>query len=176
MTRREFYIMVLLIIIIFLIDKNHSLAQEILGSVDIHGFISQGYLKSDNNNFLSETEDGSFQFNEMGINFNTSLTDDLRLGIQFFSRDLGKNGNDEVVVDWALADYHFRDWMGLRVGKMKIPINLYNESRDIDMLRTQVLLPQSVYAELYRDIYATQKGFCLYGDIMIGYMGRIAYT
>jgi len=33
-----------------------------------------------------------------------------------------------------------------------------------------------VYAELYRDIYATQKGFCLYGDIMIGYMGRIAYT
>jgi len=39
--------------------------------VAIHGFISQGYLKSDHNDFLAETEKGSFQFNEMGLNFST---------------------------------------------------------------------------------------------------------
>lgn len=38
-------------------------------NVAIHGFVSQGYLKSNANNFLTETDSGSFQYNDMGINF-----------------------------------------------------------------------------------------------------------
>ena len=34
------------------------------GTIDIHGFISQGFLKSDRNNFYAKTEDGTFRFNE----------------------------------------------------------------------------------------------------------------
>jgi hypothetical protein len=32
-------------------------------NVAIHGFVSQGYLKSDANNFLANSDKGSFQFN-----------------------------------------------------------------------------------------------------------------
>ncbi len=58
--------------------------------VDIHGFISQGYIKSSEYNYIvSDSEDGSFQFNEFGINFTSNLTDDIHMGMQLIARDLG---------------------------------------------------------------------------------------
>ena len=146
------------------------------GNVEIHGFVSQGYMKSSDNNFLADTEDGTFQFNELGINFGTWLTADLRLGMQLFARDLGAEGNDEVVVDWAFADYAWKEWMGLRVGKMKLVGGVYNEVRDMDMIRTSALLPQSIYPELYRDTFTSIKGFGLYGKIPLSLMGSLSYT
>ena len=72
-----------------LFQLNPAQAQE----VDIHGFISQGYLKSTGNNFLAETKRGTWEFTEVGINFGTYVTDELRLGMQLFARDLGEMGN-----------------------------------------------------------------------------------
>ena len=40
-----------------------------VGPVKMHGFISQGYLKTDNNNFLAEdSSDGSGKFFEAALN------------------------------------------------------------------------------------------------------------
>ena len=127
-----------------------ALTQESF-KIDIHGYISQGYLISNRNNFLANTENGTFHFNELGINFSTELTEKIRLGIQFAARDLGDSGNDKVIIDWAYADYQWRDWLGLRLGKIKMPVGFYNKTRDIDMLRTFILLPQGIYLENYRD-------------------------
>jgi len=118
---------------------------DLLGGIDIHGLISQGFLKSDDNNFLAnDSEDGTFQYNDMGINFSKKLTEQIRLGLQLFARDLGDIGNDDVELDWAFADYRWKDWLGLQVGKIKFPHGLYGETRDIDALRTNILLPQHV--------------------------------
>ncbi len=143
--------------------------------VNIHGFISQGYLTSDHNNFFAQTEDGSFQYNEMGINFITQQTDKLRLGVQFFARDLGKLGNDEIIIDWAVADYKWRDWLGFTAGKTKIAHGLYNFTRDVDMLRTFVFLPQSVYNEGWRDVIAAVKGAGFYGSTPDTVLGSLSY-
>ena len=95
------------------LPAGHAFAGDV-GDVEIHGFISQGYLWTTDNNYLADTEKGSFEFNELGINFSTWLSADLRAGIQLFARDLGTIGNDEITIDWAYADYHWRDWLGLR--------------------------------------------------------------
>jgi hypothetical protein len=147
-----------------------------LSGIDIHGFISQGYLFSDENNYLADTEDGSFQFNELGINFSKELTDQLRLGIQFFSRDLGSVDNNEIIIDWAYGDYRWQDWLGLRVGIIHEVHGLYSETRDFDMLRTAIFLPQSVYSELDRDFFSRIMGGALYGNIPLGKMGSISYN
>ncbi len=144
-------------------------------AVDIHGFISQGYLKSDHNNFLADTEDGTFQFNEMGINFTTSPAESLYLGIQFLARDIGDTGNDKIEIDWAYADYKWYEWLGFRVGKIKLLYGFYNESRDIDMLRTPILLPPSVYSESARDAQTAVKGISVYGNIDAGPAGLLTY-
>ncbi|PKK88909.1 MAG: hypothetical protein CVV64_16830 [Candidatus Wallbacteria bacterium HGW-Wallbacteria-1] len=144
-------------------------------NLDIHGFISQGYIKSSSNNFLVDSAEGSYQFNEIGLNFSTQLKDDLRLGMQLLSRDLGRQGNNDVNLDWAFGDFRWRDWMGFRFGKMKTPMNLHNETRDIDFLRTPILLPQGVYDESLRDITQSFQGLGIYGNVPVGQIGDFDY-
>ncbi len=136
------------------------------GGVEIHGFISQGYLKSsDYKYFLANTDDGTFEFNEIGINFGTDMTDNLRLGMQFMAKDLGTIGNDKITIDWAYADYRYRNWLGLRVGKVKKPMGLYNQTRDIDAARNCIILPVSIYEEKFREATMASKGASVYGTL-----------
>lgn len=143
--------------------------------IDIHGFISQGYLKTTENNFFGDTSGGSFEFNEFGINFADDLTDNLRVGFQILARDFGSSGNNEMVIDWAFGDYRWKDWLGFRVGKVKTPKGLYNKTRDIDMLRTTIFLPQSVYPEILRDMDLGLLGAGIYGYIDLNAGGVLSY-
>jgi len=147
-----------------------------LDDIQLHGFISQGFVWSKTHNFLFDDLDhGSFEFNEMGVTISKDISDRLHLGIQFFSRDQGDVGNNNLMVDWAYADYHALDTIGIRLGKLKMPMGMYNETRDIDLLRTSVFLPQSAYLEYYRDVLSGLHGIGLYGNIAFDYGGSIDY-
>ncbi len=159
--KRTFLILVTFFFEIFL--PKTGMAVELAG-VDIHGFISQGYLATlENDSLTSIEEDDSFVFNEVGLNFGNDLTDDLHIGIQLFARDFHETGSVDVKIDWAFADYHFRDWFGMRFGQMKTPHGLYNEIRDIDMLRNPIFLPESVYHELSHDLYISDLYLAMQG-------------
>ncbi|MCU0287474.1 MAG: hypothetical protein MUF15_13905, partial [Acidobacteria bacterium] len=119
--------------------------------INIRGYLSQGYLISSRNNFIIDSKKGTFNFNELGLNFTSQLTDRIHIGIQFAARDFGDKGNDKVVIDWAFADYTWHNWLGLRLGKTKLPIGFYSKTRDIDMLHTFTLLPQGVYFDSFRE-------------------------
>ncbi len=148
-----------------------------LGSftLDIHGFFSQGYLQSDHNNFLAETEKGTFDFREYAVNASSDITDQLRVGAQVFGRDFGDFGNNQPVLDWGVADYHFQDWLGFRAGRMKVMHGLYNETRDIDMVRTIIFLPESIYNDGFRESFTAMNGAGIYGTLISDYLGSLSY-
>jgi hypothetical protein len=150
-------------------------AFELGENLRINGFLSQGYIKSEGNNYLGDSLDGSFQLNEFGLTLNSALTDNLRLGLQLLSRDLGEEGNNDVLIDWAMADYRWQDWLGIRLGKVKLPIGLYNQGRDSDFLRPMVFLPQSIYDEGKRTLVVAAVGGSLYGNISLGRSGDLEY-
>ena len=172
--RKGRYGVVVLAGVIALLGPNNGNAEN--SKIDIHGFVSQGYLLTDENNFLADTkDDGSFQFDEIGLTFNSKLTDELRAGLQFFARDLGDVGNNEPTLDWALLDYHYSDYLGARVGKLRPPVGFFNQSRDIDATRTFVFLPYSVYNDLFRDTFSSIVGAGLYGSARLGPLGSLSY-
>ena len=142
---------------------------------DIHGYISQGFLLSTGNNYTTGAKKGTFQFNELGLHFSTNLHDKLRVGVQLAARDFGDTGNDDVIVDWAFGDYRWKDWLGIRAGKIKMRLGLYNESRDLDMLRTAIFLPQGIYNESYREAVTALKGVSIYGNLPLKSLGNLAY-
>ena len=146
-----------------------------LGGVEIHGFVSQGYLYSDDNNFFANTSEGSAEFAEYAVNVSSDVSDQVHVGIQIFARDLGEFGDNEPEIDWAYADYRWRDALGIRLGKMKLGQGLYNATRDIDFLRTSIFLPQSTYNEAWRDTAAALNGGEIYGDVYLGGGGSLAY-
>lgn len=166
-----------LILFLSVLVSNGGTASAVdLSRVSIHGFLSQGYLKSTANDYLGvSTEEGTFAFSEAGINFSAQLTEELRLGLQLFARDFGKEGNFDVVLDWAVGDYRWKDWMGIRFGKVKMPAGFYNQGRDMDMLRTPILLPQAIYSERTRDMTNAYLGGELYGFVPIPFAGDIEY-
>ncbi len=143
--------------------------------VDIHGFISQGFISTSRYNYLVNSDSGSFAYNELGINFSKNLTKKLRIGVQFLSRDLGPLYNNEVMIDWAYGDYRWKDWLGIRAGILKVPVGFYNETRDIDSLRTFVLLPSGVYHETYREFQMGLSGIGIYGNVPLGGLGDMDY-
>jgi hypothetical protein len=144
-------------------------------SVEIHGFVSQGGILTTDNNYLVRSKRGSVEFSEMGLNFTTRLGDKLRLGMQLFSSKLGATGNFNVKADWFYLDYHWRDWLGLRAGRVKLPFGLYNDTSDIDAARVPVLLPQSIYPLADRDFLLAQTGLELYGYLNLRTAGALEY-
>ena len=143
--------------------------------VEVHGFVSQGFIKTTENNYLAESKRGSFEFSEVAINFSKDLTDRMRVGMQLFTHDLGPLGNYRTRFDWFYLDYHFFDWLGVRAGRTKLPFGLYNESSDIDAARVPILLPQSVYPVANRDFLLAQTGAEVYGNVAIGPAGSLEY-
>jgi hypothetical protein len=132
-------------------------------------------MLSSKNNYLTHSRRGSFEFTEVGLNLTKSISDDLSVGMQLFMRDLGPIGNYKPQFDWFYLDYHFRDWLGLRAGRTKLPFGLYNDQSDVDSARVPVLLPQSVYPTTSRDFLLAQTGFELYGYEPLPLLGALDY-
>ena len=145
-------------------------------NMQIHGFASQGYLASDQNNYYTETENGSYEFNEFGLNVGVDMTERLRVAMQLLSRDLGKFGNNAVDVDWAYGQYRWRDWFVLQAGMLQIPWGLYNETRDIDLLRPWIFLPPGLYDEQHRDVYDSMVGAGILGSTPPTRFGSVSYS
>jgi hypothetical protein len=173
--RRTFIATIMVIAtVLCLVLSSH--AYEVSG-VDIHGFASQGYVRAPRENPwpLADSADGTFQYNDFGFNIAKQFTPDIHMGLQLFSQKRGAYGHDRVDLDWAFIDYRYADWLGARIGKIKMPKGLYNDTRDNDALRTFVFLPQGFYSDAQRESEVALIGGGLYGTANAGSYGSFAY-
>jgi hypothetical protein len=165
-------------IAVFVLSAGLATAQDDpLDKMQIHGMLSQGFLFSSGNSYgTMDSEDGSFRWTEGALNFGTSLTDQLRLGIQLHSYSFGEVGAQRLALDWAYGDYKVNQFFGIRAGKVKTPSGLFNDLQDIDSLYPWALLPEAVYPVDLRDLHLAHTGFVAYGDVHPGKRGGdIAY-
>jgi hypothetical protein len=144
-------------------------------NVQIGGFFSQGYIASDGNNYPFEDNDGTFDFREMGVNASTTVGAHLRVGGQLFAQRLGDYGDDKVKLDWAVADYNFRQEFGIRLGRVKYPKGLYGEALDLDAIRPFIFLPMSLYNPVVRDFNSAFNGGMIYGSVNAAKAGGFDY-
>jgi hypothetical protein len=146
--------------------------------IQIHGFAAQGFIYTDENNWLTmHTSQGSGAFTDFGANISTQVTDKLRIGGQVYDRNLGNLGEWHPSLDWALADYRFKPWFGIRAGKVKTTLGLYNDTQDLDFLHTFVLLPQGIYPTDIRDATIAHLGGDIYGTFSLTHgLGDLSYT
>ncbi len=145
--------------------------------IQMHGFASQGFALSNQNNYLTmDTTNGSFALTDGGLNLSTHLNDKLRVGAQGYIRDIGQLGGGRFTLDWAFVDYKFRDWLGFRAGKVKTTLGLYNDTQDAESLHTWALLPQSLYPTDLRTSLIAHTGGDIYGQIGLRKAGSLSYT
>lgn len=168
------------LIITFLICINSvgmAFALKPIEKFSIYGCVTQGYMKTDANNYLLDSKDGSFEMREILFTFSSKMTHNIQVGAQIASIDLGDTGNNEPILDWAFGDAQLSRYFGVRAGRIKSGgIGFYNETQDIDVVRTSIFLPPSVYNPLLRDSRLAIDGFSFYGTIDLAFLNRLSYT
>ncbi len=140
--------------------------------VEIHGAISQSFIYSKNNHYIYEgSKGGSLDYSEAFINFSRQFGRDLRIGLQISSRNFGQQDDFNPKLDWAYGDYRPFELLGVRFGKVKLPLGIYNESRDVDFAKPQILLDQGIYPESFRLLINSYSGGSIYGNINLNSIG-----
>ncbi|RLJ19221.1 hypothetical protein DJ031_09320 [bacterium endosymbiont of Escarpia laminata] len=139
-------------------------------NLQIHGFLSQGYTHTSANSWFGDSSNGSWDFRELGLNASYRLTPQLQISGQLLSLTAGEMQDGSLSLDYGLLDYNFANFdngnLGLRFGRVKTPIGLYNDTRDVAFTRTTNFLPQSIYFDKVRNLELSNDGFQIYGDLL----------
>ncbi len=137
-------------------------------AVEFNGFATQGFTYTDHNNFFGSSENGSFDFRELGVNTVWWLNDELLLSGQIVSRLAGELDDGSPSIDYLLLDYRFYEgvdgYAGFSFGRNKNPFGLYNKTRDVAFTRPSIILPQSLYFDRARNLELSSDGVRLYGS------------
>ena len=148
-------------------------AYDLTKNIQIHGFASQAYIYTTDNNFFGETSnDGDFDFTEIGLNASARLTSRLQLAGQILSRRAGEGDDGDIRLDYGLLDYSIFSGTdgrgGIRLGRILNPLGFYNETRDMPFTRPSIFLPQSIYFDRTRDLALSSDGAHVYGEYRKG--------
>ncbi len=172
-----------LVLLALLLAANLSQAIEI-GDLELHGFISQSFMKTNGNKFvLTDSESGSFDFTEAGLSLHYQPWSRGFLSTMLLSRNFGdaETNEEDLTIDHLLVGFNLysdeNSELNFRVGRLKSPYGLYNETRDFPFSRSGVLLPQSMYFEDGRNLSLRTEGAELelstsgaYGGIVLNWL------
>lgn len=142
--------------------------------VQVHGFLTQGFFHSSDNNIYGQSDDGiSPGLTEIGLNASYQPLDRLRFAAQGLYRRAGSVDRGSVRLDYGLADLTLFEYdsgkMGLRGGRIKTPFGLYNETRDVAFTHPTILLPQGIYFDRSRSLMLSADGGAFYAEQRTGF-------
>jgi hypothetical protein len=164
----------------FIVDAiNRFKNNDLPSDFQIHGFASQAYIStSDNNVFGNSDNGGSFGFTEAGLNASARPLPRLQISAQMLSRRAGEGNSAVPRLDYAVLDYrlysHEANQFGIRVGRLKNPFGFYNETRDVAHTRPGILLPQSIYFDRTRNLALSGDSVQWYGETAVGNIGTFS--
>lgn len=140
-------------------------ALELGERLQLHGFASQNVLQTSANRYFGDSEDISTAFSEIGLNLSYRLDARMLLAAQVLSRRAGDMYDGEPTLDYGLLDLRLVSSAsriaGVRLGRIKNPLGLYNETRDVPFTRPGIFLPL-VYFDNIRNQFLSSDGMAAY--------------
>lgn len=120
-----------------------ALGAELLdGKLYLNGYGGAVYARTQHYTYGTGTPDGEYDAN-FSLGVQSRLYDDLVAGASIQANDDGT-----VELDWAFIEWRLADLFRLRAGKVKQPIGIYAEVKDIGTVRPFFTAPDSVYGPL----------------------------
>ena len=132
--------------------------------VSLAGFMTSVYSKSDQeypfNGDLDEAgidDKGSLKGTRVGLNVNARITNKVSLASQFYASREEENFNSHI--DWSFISYTATENLTVRAGRIKSPIGLVNEYRDVGVAYPWIAAPQFFYGEEKNGSLATTEAY-----------------
>jgi hypothetical protein len=148
----------------------HAEDDGVLDTLQLHGFLSQALVVTDDNDVFGPSSDGgSLEFTEIGANVSLRPHEDVLIAAQVLSRRAGgERGDAEPKLDYGLIDYQLQSNqqrnVGVQLGRFKNPFGFYNQTRDVAFTRPGILLPQSIYFDRTRSLALSGDGLSVYHE------------
>lgn len=144
-----------------------SQAQSDDGKIKWHGFAAQGIIQAEGSNFVNNDGDVSLELTEIGLNASYRINRHFRVAGQ----GVYLNGGNRFA-NGARLDYLFLDWqihntfdsqINVFLGRNKNYHRLYSATRDVPHTRSSIVLPQSLYIDVFRDVSIGTDGIFMRG-------------
>ncbi|QDF68237.1 hypothetical protein FJQ87_17535 [Shewanella sp. SNU WT4] len=135
-----------------------------------NGFISQAYMHTENSRFIVGDDNDSFALTEAMLATSWRSDSPLRLAGALNYRQWGELTDSRVNFDYLFVEYNWHLWQGqqgIRLGRVKGEYGLYNSTRDVPFTRPSIILPQSIYPDLYRDAQLRIDGGDWFGEYLL---------
>ncbi|HYN79593.1 MAG TPA: hypothetical protein VES73_17565 [Lamprocystis sp. (in: g-proteobacteria)] len=153
--------------------------RDLGNGLQVHGFASLTAVKTSDNRFFGDSPDTSPDFIEVALNASYRLNPRVMFAGQVLSRLAGEMYNGTPTLDYGLVDATLDATatrrLGVRLGRLKNPLGLYNATRDVPFTRPTIFLPQVIYFDKVRNMLLSTDGLMFYGD-RYGDYGSLSVT
>ncbi|GAC21916.1 hypothetical protein [Paraglaciecola arctica] len=134
-------------------------------SLKINGFVAQGIVQAKDSNFVNDSGDVSLKLTEVGVNSAYRINPSLRVAGQAVYLDGGNRYPDGFRIDYLFLEWQLlnsANWqIKTQIGRNKNYHWLYSSTRDVPHTRPSIVLPQSLYFDVFRDVAIGVDGLVL---------------
>jgi hypothetical protein len=145
-----------------LIFQSYCLDAE---SLKINGFFAQGIVQAKDSNFVTDDGDVSLNLTEVGVNIAYRINPSFRVAGQAVYLEGGNRYPDGFRIDYLFLEWqllnHLNWHIKAQIGRNKNYHWLYSSTRDVPHTRPTIVLPQSLYFDVFRDVALGADGLVL---------------
>ncbi len=129
----------------------------------INGFAQHTLLWSDNNDFITDSDDAiSSNITDLGITLTHDFTRRWKFTGQVNSHKAGRTGDGNPELDFAYVQWRAVDaplhQLNLVAGRVVLRFGFYNELRDVAHSRPSIFTPYSIYYDRFRSTVFAHDG------------------
>jgi len=152
-----------LFFLITLLNSSFCFSYDVTEDLQLHGFFTQNAINTSGNNMYGDSKNSvSTDYSEAGLNAYYTPFEKVSFSMQVLYRNAGEVDNDKVDIDYAFVDFNLNEYesgdYGLRLGRVKNPLGLYNETRDVAFTTPSIILPQGIYYDRSRALLRATDG------------------
>lgn len=127
-----------------------AVAADAADDLQVFGHLTQSYGESTRGSIAGTTEDGTTDLRKIAIQLRWTASEKETVIVQLSHErngdDLFQPPGDEVEIDWAFYERMLGPQSTLKVGRLNVPLGIYNQVRDVGTVLPFFSLPVSFYA------------------------------
>lgn len=110
-------------------------AESAWSKLKFFGYVNIAYGETDRHRYRGATPGGTFDFRSAALQARWEMTPSSEFVVQVANENVGESPTnqlrDDLELDWLFYRYRFSDGTSVRLGRIPLPIGIYNEIKEV---------------------------------------------